>query len=95
MSISAGAEGSLRLSITLKSCFLPLWVDDIEGVENLGKRLLQRRKDEKLPVFTPPEQTVEALLESGYSLIKEHQLIIETSVWYSDSFSDCGLKRQV
>jgi hypothetical protein len=31
------------------------WVDDIEGVEIPGKRLLQRRKDEKLPVFTPPE----------------------------------------
>jgi len=31
------------------------WVDDIEVVESLGKRLLQRRKDEKLPVFTPPE----------------------------------------
>jgi hypothetical protein len=39
------------------------------------------------------QQTVEALLESGYSLIKEHQLIIETSVWHRYSFSDCGLKK--
>ncbi|KAJ6341145.1 hypothetical protein OIU78_009337 [Salix suchowensis] len=31
------------------------WVDDIGGIENLGKQLLRRKKDEKLPVFTPPE----------------------------------------
>ncbi|PON52759.1 hypothetical protein PanWU01x14_207200 [Parasponia andersonii] len=54
------------------------WVDDIGGVENLGDKLLKRRKNEKLPVFTPPKQTVEALLESGYSLLKEQQLIMET-----------------
>ncbi|KAG5227813.1 ribulose bisphosphate carboxylase/oxygenase activase [Salix suchowensis] len=38
------------------------------------------KKDEKLPVFTPPEQTLEALLESGYSLIREQQLIMETKL---------------
>lgn len=31
------------------------WVDDIGGVKNLGNKLLKRRKDEELPVFTPPE----------------------------------------
>ncbi|KAJ6307494.1 hypothetical protein OIU76_017316 [Salix suchowensis] len=56
------------------------WVDDIGGIENLGKQLLRRKKDEKLPVFTPPEQTLEALLESGYSLIREQQLIMETKL---------------
>ncbi|KAJ6945411.1 ribulose bisphosphate carboxylase/oxygenase activase [Populus alba x Populus x berolinensis] len=56
------------------------WVDDIGGIENLGKQLLRRKKDEKLPVFTPPEQTMEALLESGHSLIREQQLIMETKL---------------
>ncbi|CBI25238.3 unnamed protein product, partial [Vitis vinifera] len=56
------------------------WVDDIGGVENLGNKLLRRRKDEKLPVFVPPKQTIDALLESGYSLIKEQQLIMETKL---------------
>ncbi|GMI91702.1 hypothetical protein like AT1G73110 [Hibiscus trionum] len=56
------------------------WVEDIGGVEKLGNKLLRRRKDEELPVFTPPEQTVEALLESGYSLLREQQLIMETKL---------------
>ncbi|KAJ6944332.1 hypothetical protein NC652_009664 [Populus alba x Populus x berolinensis] len=46
--------GALRSRIYDRS--ISNWVDDIEGVENLGKRLLRRRKDEKLPVFTPPER---------------------------------------
>ncbi|KAK2651815.1 hypothetical protein Ddye_011671 [Dipteronia dyeriana] len=56
------------------------WIDDIGGVENLGCKLLKQKKDEKLPVFTPPEQTVEALFESGYSLLREQQLIMETKL---------------
>ncbi|XP_022154094.1 ribulose bisphosphate carboxylase/oxygenase activase, chloroplastic isoform X1 [Momordica charantia] len=56
------------------------WVDDIGGVEKLGDKLLKRRKNEKLPTFTPPEQTMEALLEAGYSLVKEQQLIMETKL---------------
>lgn len=56
------------------------WIDDIGGVENLCNKLLKRRKDKELPVFTPPEQTVEALLESGYSLLREQQLIMETKL---------------
>ncbi|KAM3701823.1 hypothetical protein ACJW31_05G204500 [Castanea mollissima] len=54
------------------------WIDEIGGVEKLGDKLLRSKKIEKLPVFTPPKQTVEALLESGYSLLKEQQLIMET-----------------
>ncbi|KMT03762.1 hypothetical protein BVRB_8g189100 [Beta vulgaris subsp. vulgaris] len=54
------------------------WVDDCGGVENLGATLLKRKKGDKLPVFVPPEQNVEALLESGYSLVKEQQLVMET-----------------
>ncbi|CAL0332121.1 unnamed protein product [Lupinus luteus] len=56
------------------------WVDEIGGVENLGNKLIKRRKDESLPVFIPPEQTVEALLESGYSLLKEQKLVMETKL---------------
>ncbi|KAK4839755.1 hypothetical protein QYF36_024703 [Acer negundo] len=56
------------------------WIDDIGGVENLGRKLLKLKKDEKLPVFTPPEQTVDALFESGYSLLREQQLIMETKL---------------
>ncbi|XP_057966913.1 ribulose bisphosphate carboxylase/oxygenase activase, chloroplastic [Malania oleifera] len=53
------------------------WIEELGGVENLGEKLLKRRKDEKLPMFIPPKQTVEALLKSGYLLLKEQQLIME------------------
>lgn len=56
------------------------WIDDVGGVEKLGNRLLKQRKDDKLPVFVPPRQTVEALLESGYSLLREQKLIMETKL---------------
>lgn len=56
------------------------WVDDIGGVEKVGDKLLRRKKNEKLPVFTPPKQTVEALLESGCSLLKEQQLVMESKL---------------
>ncbi|XP_022721673.1 ribulose bisphosphate carboxylase/oxygenase activase, chloroplastic [Durio zibethinus] len=56
------------------------WIEDIGGVEKLGHKLLRRRKNEELPVFTPPQQTIEALLESGYSLLREQQLIMETKL---------------
>ncbi|XP_058068036.1 ribulose bisphosphate carboxylase/oxygenase activase, chloroplastic isoform X1 [Magnolia sinica] len=54
------------------------WVSDIGGYENLGEKLLKRRKDDKLPTFIPPKQTLEALLQSGHSLIKEQELITNT-----------------
>ncbi|KAK9072344.1 hypothetical protein SSX86_008778 [Deinandra increscens subsp. villosa] len=56
------------------------WVNDIGGPETVGSKLLKRKKDENLPVFVPPKQTVESLLESGYSLIKEQQLIMESKL---------------
>ncbi|KAG8379601.1 hypothetical protein BUALT_Bualt07G0105800 [Buddleja alternifolia] len=56
------------------------WVNDAGGAENLGTRLLKQKKDGELPVFTAPKQTVEALLESGYDLIKEQKLIMETKL---------------
>lgn len=56
------------------------WVSDAGGAENLGNRLLKLKKDGKLPVFTPPKQTLEALLESGYDLINEQKLISETKL---------------
>ncbi|KAL8226563.1 hypothetical protein R6Q57_016395, partial [Mikania cordata] len=58
-------------------CFLS-WVNGIGGPETVGSKLLRRKKkDENLPEFVHPKekcenfQTVESLLESGYSLIKE------------------------
>lgn len=56
------------------------WVSDIGGYENLAQKLLKGRKDDNLPIFIPPKQTVEALLESGYSLIKEQELIMNTKL---------------
>ncbi|KAL4343252.1 hypothetical protein HN51_061553 [Arachis hypogaea] len=56
------------------------WIEDIGGIENFGKKFLKRKKDQSLPVFIPPEQTMEALVDSGYSLIKEQQLIMETKL---------------
>ncbi|XP_020533503.1 ribulose bisphosphate carboxylase/oxygenase activase, chloroplastic isoform X2 [Jatropha curcas] len=70
--------GALRSRTYDKS--ISEWIEDIGGVENLGNKLLRQRKNEELPVFTPPKQTVEALLESGYSLVKEQQLIMETKL---------------
>ncbi|KAK6911135.1 ATPase, AAA-type, core [Dillenia turbinata] len=56
------------------------WIEDIGGIENLGTKLLKGRKDGNLPIFLPPKQTMEALLESGYSLIKEQELIMENKL---------------
>ncbi|XP_019167364.1 PREDICTED: ribulose bisphosphate carboxylase/oxygenase activase, chloroplastic [Ipomoea nil] len=56
------------------------WVDDIGGAEGLGRRFLRQRKDGKLPVFIPPEQTMEALMESGLGLIKEQKFIMESKL---------------
>ncbi|CAN0843442.1 Ribulose bisphosphate carboxylase/oxygenase activase, chloroplastic [Linum grandiflorum] len=56
------------------------WVDDNGGFEKIGIKLLRRKKKEPLPVFTPPEQSLEALLEAGYSLMREQQLIMETKL---------------
>ncbi|KAJ1405862.1 P-loop containing nucleoside triphosphate hydrolase [Sesbania bispinosa] len=62
------------------SCLTYQWIDDVGGAESLGNKLLKRRKDQDLPVFIPPEQTVDALLESGYSLLKEQQLVMENKL---------------
>ncbi|KAJ0539871.1 putative ATPase, AAA-type, core, P-loop containing nucleoside triphosphate hydrolase [Helianthus annuus] len=70
--------GALR-SRTYDSAILK-WVNDIGGPETVGSKLLRRKRDENLPVFVPPKQTVESLLESGYSLIKEQQLIMESKL---------------
>ncbi|KAH1066304.1 hypothetical protein J1N35_031291 [Gossypium stocksii] len=31
------------------------WIEDIGGIENLGNKLLRRKKNEELPVYTPPQ----------------------------------------
>ncbi|KAK4350153.1 hypothetical protein RND71_029466 [Anisodus tanguticus] len=56
------------------------YVEDSGGAEDIGRRFLRQRKKGELPVFVPPEQTVEALLESGYSLTKEQKLIMENKL---------------
>ncbi|CAA6662323.1 unnamed protein product [Spirodela intermedia] len=54
------------------------WIDEIGGYEDLSRKLLKDYKAGKLPTFIPPEQTVEALVESGHSLVKEQELITNT-----------------
>ncbi|KAL4182238.1 hypothetical protein AMTRI_Chr12g274970 [Amborella trichopoda] len=56
------------------------WVSENGGYEKLGEILLKRKRVDKLPTFTPPKQTMDALLESGYSLIKEQKLITATKL---------------
>nr|XP_009381906.2 PREDICTED: ribulose bisphosphate carboxylase/oxygenase activase, chloroplastic [Musa acuminata subsp. malaccensis] len=51
------------------------WVNDTGGYEKLGEKLLKGKKDGQLSTFVPPKQSVEALLESGHSLVKEQHLI--------------------
>ncbi|URE37351.1 ATPase family associated with various cellular activities (AAA) [Musa troglodytarum] len=51
------------------------WVNDTGGYEKLGEKLLKGKKHGQLSTFVPPKQSVEALLESGHSLVKEHHLI--------------------
>lgn len=53
------------------------WVDDIGGAEKLGQKLLRRRKDETLPKFVAPEQTIEGLIEAGYSLVEEQKMVMQ------------------
>ncbi|KAF3682787.1 putative ABC transporter I family member 17-like [Capsicum annuum] len=56
------------------------WVEESGGAEDIGRRFLRQRKKGELPVFVPPEQTVEALLESGRSLTEEQKLIMENKL---------------
>ncbi|CAM8986372.1 unnamed protein product [Rhodiola kirilowii] len=56
------------------------WVEENGGMKTLGGKLIKRKKDEQLPVYIPPKQTIEALLESGNSLIEEQRLIMETKL---------------
>ncbi|CAL5014405.1 unnamed protein product [Urochloa decumbens] len=56
------------------------WVDKIGGHEMLGEKLLKQKKGEKLPTFIPPKQTIEALIESGHSLVREQELIMNSKL---------------
>ncbi|CAN6236515.1 unnamed protein product [Urochloa humidicola] len=56
------------------------WVDHIGGHEKLGEKLLKQKKGEKLPTFIPPKQTIEALIESGHSLVREQELIMNSKL---------------
>ncbi|CAI0421000.1 unnamed protein product [Linum tenue] len=56
------------------------WVEENGGMEKVGPKLVRRKRNEELPVFTPPEQTLEALMEAGHSLIREQELIMKTKL---------------
>ncbi|EPS58448.1 ribulose-1,5-bisphosphate carboxylase/oxygenase activase-like protein, partial [Genlisea aurea] len=56
------------------------WVNATGGAENLGSHLLKRKK---LADFVAPksvQQRVEDLLESGYDLVKEQKLVMESKL---------------
>lgn len=56
------------------------WVEEIGGHEQLNEKLLKRKKGEELPTFIPPKPTLEALIESGYSLVKEQELVMSSKL---------------
>ncbi|KAL6844094.1 hypothetical protein ACP4OV_025767 [Aristida adscensionis] len=56
------------------------WVADIGGYEQLSEKLVKKKKGEKLPTFIPPKQTLEALIESGHSLVMEQELIMNSKL---------------
>ncbi|KAJ1273266.1 hypothetical protein BS78_06G266600 [Paspalum vaginatum] len=55
------------------------WVEEIGGHEQLNEKLL-KKKGEKLPTFIPPKPTLEALIESGHSLVREQELIMSSNL---------------
>lgn len=60
--------------------FQTKWIEEIGGCENLGSKLLNRKKGEKLPVITPPKQMLENLIEAGKALVREQQLIMNSKL---------------
>uniref|UniRef100_A0A0D9WAL7 Ribulose bisphosphate carboxylase/oxygenase activase, chloroplastic n=1 Tax=Leersia perrieri TaxID=77586 RepID=A0A0D9WAL7_9ORYZ len=56
------------------------WVEDIGGHEQLNEKLLKRKKGEELPTFIPPKTTLDALIESGDSLVREQELIMNSKL---------------
>ncbi|KAG0527888.1 hypothetical protein BDA96_06G272100 [Sorghum bicolor] len=56
------------------------WVEEIGGHEQLRAKLLKRKKGEELPTFIAPKPSLEALIESGYSLVKEQELIMNSKL---------------
>ncbi|KAG0617840.1 hypothetical protein M758_4G019200 [Ceratodon purpureus] len=54
------------------------WINLIGGGEQIGPKLVQRRKgDPPLPVFVPPTQNVEGLLSAGYELVEEQNMVMK------------------
>lgn len=56
--------------------FILKWVEEIGGAKKLGEKLLRRRKDDPLPTFIPPEQKIEDLMDAGYSLVEEQEMVM-------------------
>lgn len=53
------------------------WVEEIGGSEKLQEKLLRRRKDDVLPEFEHPKQTIEGLIEAGLSLVEEQKMVMQ------------------
>lgn len=53
------------------------WVEQIGGPEKLDEKLLRRRRDEILPEFIAPEQSLESLIEAGQSLVEEQLMVMK------------------
>ncbi|VAH37555.1 unnamed protein product [Triticum turgidum subsp. durum] len=56
------------------------WVNDIGGYEQLGEKLLKRKNREKLPTFVPPKPTLDALIQSGNSLVEEQAFVMNSNL---------------
>ncbi|KAF7018895.1 hypothetical protein CFC21_032131 [Triticum aestivum] len=56
------------------------WVNDIGGYEQLGEKLLKRKNREKLPTFIPPKPTLDALIQSGNSLVEEQAFVMNSNL---------------
>lgn len=52
------------------------WVNEIGGAEQIGPKLLRRKKgDAPLPEFIAPEQNVDDLIKAGYELVEEQNMV--------------------
>lgn len=56
--------------------FVLKWVEEIGGAEKLGEKLLRRQKAAPLPTFIPPKQKIEDLMDAGYSLVEEQEMVM-------------------
>lgn len=56
--------------------FVLKWVEEIGGAEKLGEKLLRRKKGAPIPTFIAPKQNIEDLMDAGYSLVEEQEMVM-------------------